>query len=71
MSIFSRAALQIGAGAVVGVGLAFFQAPQTAQEIWMPIGLASFLAAIGVFACLAPARRALRIQPSDALKDVG
>lgn len=71
VSIFSRAALQIAAGALVGVGLAFLEFPQTAREIWLPIGLACFLAAVGIFACLAPARRALRIQPSDALKDVG
>jgi ABC-type lipoprotein release transport system permease subunit len=30
-------------------------------------GAAAFMASVTVLACLAPARRALRIQPTDAL----
>jgi hypothetical protein len=70
-SIFSRAAIQVGLGALSGVVMLVAARPQSAREIWLPIGLASFMCVVGVFACAAPARRALRIEPSDALKDVG
>jgi hypothetical protein len=69
--IFARVALQIGFGALAGVTMVLFARPQTAREVWLPAGLALFMLIIGLCACVAPARRALRIEPSDALKDVG
>lgn len=69
--IFSRVALQIGFGALAGVALVLFARPETAREVWLPAGLAVFMLVIGLCACAVPARRALRIQPSDALKDLG
>jgi hypothetical protein len=69
--IFARVALQIGFGALAGVAMVLFARPQTAREVWLPAGLALFMLIIGLCACVAPARRALRIEPSDALKDVG
>jgi hypothetical protein len=68
-TIFSRAALQVGAGATAGVVMLLVARPRTAREVWLPIALAFFVCVVGVFACAAPARRALRIEPSDALKD--
>lgn len=69
--IFSRVALQIGFGALTGVALVLFARPDTVREIWLPAGLALFMLIIGLCACAVPARRALRIEPSDALKDLG
>lgn len=70
-SIFYRAALQIGCGAIAGVVLVLLARPRSAQEVWLPLGLAGFMLVIGLFACTGPALRALRIEPSDALKDNG
>lgn len=61
---------QIGAGALAGVAMVIAARPRTAREIWLPLGLALFMLIIGLFACAAPARRALRIEPSDALKEL-
>jgi len=69
--IFSRVALQIGLGALAGVAMVMIARPQSAREVWLPSGLAIFMLVIGLCACVVPARRALRIEPSDALKDVG
>lgn len=68
--IFSRVALQIGLGAIAGVAMVLIARPQSAREVWLPAGLAVFMFVIGLCACAVPARRALRIEPSDALKDV-
>ncbi|MBP8274392.1 MAG: ABC transporter permease [Acidobacteria bacterium] len=69
-AIFSRAARQIGAGALAGIAMVIAARPSTAREIWLPLGLALFMLIIGLFACAAPARRALKIEPSDALKEL-
>jgi putative ABC transport system permease protein len=68
-AIFSRAVLQLAAGAALGVALVVYMRPEFAKEVWLPVSLGLLMMVIGTFACLAPARRALRIQPSDALKD--
>jgi hypothetical protein len=67
--IFSRAALQVGGGALTGVAIVLLAFPQSSREVWLPLGLGLFMLVIGIFACVAPARRALRISPSDALKE--
>lgn len=70
-NIFYRAALQIGCGAIAGALLVLLARPRSAQEVWLPLGLAGFMLVIGLFACTGPALRALRIEPSEALKDNG
>ncbi len=68
-AIFSRAVVQLSAGAGLGVALIVYMRPEFAKEVWLPVSLGLFMMVVGAFACLVPARRALRIQPSDALKD--
>ncbi len=68
VSIFSRAMAQIGLGIVVGgilVSALIFRNP---EEIRMVAGVALAMAAVGLLACVLPARRALRIQPTEALR---
>jgi len=68
-AIFSRAMVQLSAGAGLGVALIVYMRPEFANEVWLPVSLGLFMMVVGAFACVVPARRALRIQPSDALKD--
>ncbi len=69
--IFTRVLQQVGLGAIAGVVMVLVARPQTAREVWLPVSLGLFMLVIGLCACAVPARRALRIQPSDALKDLG
>jgi putative ABC transport system permease protein len=69
-SIFWRAFLQVGLGAAAGVALILLSGLRVGSELWVPVGLGLFMLVVGVFACAAPARRALRIEPSDALKEI-
>jgi hypothetical protein len=78
MTTFARALSQVGIGLVAGSipaalivnGLGPEVAPNTATEVAIGIIVASILsiAVITALACIVPARRALRIQPTDALK---
>jgi hypothetical protein len=70
-AVFFRVALQIGCGAVAGVVIVLLARPDTVRDIWLPVSLALFILIIGLGACAVPARRALRIQPAEALKDPG
>jgi predicted permease len=72
-NILVRAAGQIAAG--IGVGLALVTLIQatsdngmTARAVLIFVTVAALMAAIGVAAALGPARRALRIQPTEALR---
>jgi putative ABC transport system permease protein len=75
---FARALAQVGIGLVVGsipaafllTGLGPEVAPNTATEVAIGIIVISIvsIAVITALACVVPARRALRIQPTDALK---
>jgi hypothetical protein len=73
--IFSRAALQIGAGIALGITIAAIMLRFTAGEmkgfnayLVLP-AVALFMLAVGVIAALGPARRGLAIQPSAVLKE--
>ena len=76
--IFTRAFAQVGLGVVVGGipgGLLVAAgAPEVASGAVPAIttfalaGVASFMLAVVFFACAVPARRALRVQPVDALR---
>jgi putative ABC transport system permease protein len=76
-AIFGRALGQLAAGVVVGaacgaalvvVGLG---ASLGVSEAALMVGAAAFVVAVGLGACAVPARRALRIQPTEALRQPG
>ena len=74
-SIFSRALLQLGAGAAVGAALGFWFEKASGglimrgnAAIVLP-AVVLVMMAVGFLAALGPARRSLRIQPTEALKE--
>lgn len=72
-SIFSRALGQLAVGAALGMGGAV--ALQRATDLTdgsatvVLFGVALFVMAVGFLAALGPARRSLRIEPTEALRD--
>ncbi|MCC6165470.1 MAG: hypothetical protein IT182_19155 [Acidobacteria bacterium] len=73
-SVFARAGRQLGGGILAGNSLIFFFAWRsdnlTVDLIVSSIVTSLVMAAMGVLACAGPARRALRIQPTEALRQV-
>ncbi|HEU5211018.1 MAG TPA: ABC transporter permease [Longimicrobiales bacterium] len=67
-SIFSRALLQIGLGIVIGAVLVSFAVLEDPNGLPLVAGVAVLMLLAGIAACVLPARRALRIQPTEALK---
>jgi len=73
-SIFTKAVLQLGAGVVVGMALGFLLDVASGGEMLGSFGrallpVAAFVIVIvGLLATLGPARRGLRIQPTEALR---
>ena len=73
-SIFTRAALQLAAGIVVGRVLAFMIDLASEGEMLGFLGrtllpvTAVLMTIVGLFATIGPARRGLRIQPTEALR---
>jgi len=73
-SIFTKAALQLAAGAVVGIVLALMTDRASDGELLGSVGrgllpvTAMVMAIVGLFATIGPARRGLRIQPIEALR---
>ncbi len=73
-SVLSRTMLLVGASGAVGIVfsifalriLARFLSASTDPQVYLPV--VALLAAITLVACAIPARRALRIHPSDALR---
>lgn len=72
--IFRRAALQLGAGVVVGLAVAGLLDAATGGELLdgrasllLP-AVALFMMVVGLLAALGPARRGLRVEPSEALR---
>lgn len=74
MSILVRAAAQIGVGVAVGIAVLFLimAGPQggrlTAGEFVNLLTVVGLFALVGLFAAIGPARRALRIPPTEALR---
>jgi predicted permease len=73
-TVFARAARQLGGGIIAGNSLILLLAWQSDS---LTIGLVIscvittvIMAMVGVLACAGPARRALRIQPTEALRQV-
>jgi predicted permease len=73
-SIFSKAALQLAAGVAVGIVLVLLIDRASDGEMLGPLVLALvpitalLMVLVGLFATIGPARRSLRIQPTEALR---
>jgi predicted permease len=73
-SVFARAGRQLGGGIIAGNSiillLAWRSDSLTAELVMVSVITTVAMVAVGVLACAAPARRALRVQPTEALRDV-
>ena len=71
-TVFARAGRQLGGGIVAGNSLILLIAWRTdslTADLLVSSAITSvIMAAVGVAACAAPARRALRVQPTEALR---
>ena len=71
-SVFARAGRQLGGGILAGNSLILLIAWRadslTADLVVSSVITSVIMATVGVLACAAPARRALRIQPTEALR---
>jgi putative ABC transport system permease protein len=71
-SVFARAGRQLGGGIIAGNSLILFLAWRadslTADLFVSSLIMSVIMGAVGVLACAAPARRALRVQPTEALR---
>ncbi len=71
--VFSRAILQLAVGTFLGLGLGILGSGRSlfAQGPGPIIGIATVMLIMGLIACGAPVGRALRIQPTEALREGG
>jgi hypothetical protein len=71
-TVFARAARQLGGGIIAGNSLILllaWRADSLTADLFVSSVITSVvMAAVGVLACAAPARRALRVQPTEALR---
>jgi putative ABC transport system permease protein len=71
-TVFARAGRQLGGGIIAGNSLILFLAWRTdsltADLLVVSVITSVLMAVVGVLACAAPARRALRVQPTEALR---
>jgi predicted lysophospholipase L1 biosynthesis ABC-type transport system permease subunit len=73
--VFSRATGQLGVGALLGLAVGalasnvFASSSAFAQGPALPLSIAAVLLLLGLAACGRPVRHALRIQPTEALRD--
>ncbi len=71
-SVFARAGRQLGGGIIAGNSLILLLAWRadslTADLLVSSVITSVIMAAVGALACAAPARRALRVQPTEALR---
>jgi putative ABC transport system permease protein len=66
--IFSRAFYQIGAGVLVGSALAALAGLGTTREVLLLVAADGIMLVVGLVACSVPVRRALRIDPTEAIR---
>jgi ABC-type lipoprotein release transport system permease subunit len=66
--IFGRALLQVSAGLVAGSALVAFIGLGSTREVLILLGADAIMLIAGVTACVVPLRRALRIDPTEALR---
>ena len=71
-TVFARAGRQLGGGIIAGNSIVLLIAWRTdavTPDLLVALVIMSvIMAAVGVLACAAPARRALRVQPTEALR---
>jgi predicted permease len=71
-TVFARAGRQLGGGIIAGDSIVLLIAWRTGalttDRFVALVVMSVVMAAVGVLACAAPARRALRVQPTDALR---
>ena len=72
LTVFARAARQLGGGIIAGnsiILLLAWRADSLTPDLLVASIITSvIMAGVGVLACAAPARRALRVQPTEALR---
>lgn len=69
--IFSRAFLQIGGGVLVGSILAALMGVGSTREVLVLLAADAVMLVVGMVACAVPLRRALGIEPTEALRAEG
>jgi ABC-type antimicrobial peptide transport system permease subunit len=73
-TVFARAGLQLGGGIIAGNSIILLLKWRSdslgADQLLEQVIMSLIMAAVGVLACAAPARRALRVQPTEALRQV-
>jgi putative ABC transport system permease protein len=72
-TVFARAARQLGGGIIAGNGIILLLSWRIGGGVSAPVVgallvVSVIMAAVGVLACAVPARRALRVQPTEALR---
>jgi putative ABC transport system permease protein len=70
-AIFSRAFFQIGAGVLAGSALAALFGLGSTRQVMLLLAADAVMLMVGLTACLVPLRRALNIQPTEALRNEG
>jgi predicted permease len=71
VAIFSRAFLQIGAGVLVGSALPLLVGVRSTRQLLLLLAADGIMLVAGLTACAVPLRRALRINPTEALRAEG
>jgi cell division protein FtsX len=69
--IFSRAFLQISAGLVVGSALAAWIGLGSTRQMLLLLAADAIMLVVGLAACVVPVKRALSIDPTEALRSEG
>lgn len=69
--IFTRAFVQTGAGILVGSALAAAMGLGSVRQVLLLLAADGVMLLVGLTACAVPLRRALRIEPTEALRSEG